>query len=79
MAKNRVPCPWGYKYNRGGTSRTVNRKHQCNVSCRERWTLMRCLQWARETPRHIRGAQTNLGRLVTHAALEPEYVQLARA
>lgn len=42
-------CPWGYKYNKGGTSRTVNRKHRCNVSCWEKWTLMRCLQWARET------------------------------
>lgn len=49
----RAICPWGYKYNvtRGkAVSRAVNRKHRCNVSCHERWTLTRCLQWAIETP-----------------------------
>jgi hypothetical protein len=50
MATNRVACPWGYRYNKNGTSRSVNRKHQCNISCWERWDLWRCLEWARVTP-----------------------------
>ncbi len=65
----REQCPWGYKFNKRGTSRTVNRKHRCNVSCWERWTLMRCLQWVRDTPRRICGAETNMSHLVTKAEL----------
>lgn len=48
MAKQQ--CPWGYRYNKSGTARSVNRAHRCNVSCHERWSLARCLQWAAETP-----------------------------
>jgi hypothetical protein len=69
MATKRIPCQWGYKYDKRGSNRMVNRHHRCNVSCRERWTLMRCLEWLRVTPRHIRGAETNMSRLVTKAEL----------
>lgn len=67
----REQCPWGYKFNKGGTSRTVNRKHRCNVSCWERWTLMRCLQWARETAlRWGPGeGETKTTRRITHTEL----------
>ncbi len=54
-------CPWGYYYN--GRTRRVNRKHRCNVSCWERWTLMRCLEWLRVTPIRFRGAETKLPHL----------------
>ncbi len=65
MAKEQ--CPWGYYYN--GRTRRVNRKHRCNVSCWERWTGRQCLEWLRDTPRHIRGAESRLSRLVTKAEL----------
>jgi hypothetical protein len=60
-------CQWGYQYK--GRARTVNRKHRCNVSCWEKWTLTRCLEWLRVTPRHIRGAETRLSRVVARAEL----------
>jgi hypothetical protein len=59
-------CPWGYQYK--GRARSVNRKHRCNVSCWERWTLAQCLEWLRVTPIHIRGAETVLPHL-RHQAL----------
>jgi hypothetical protein len=66
-------CPWGYQYK--GRARSVNRKHRCNVSCWERWTLMRCLQWARETAIHWGPGpgDAKSSRRVTHASLEPSW------
>ncbi len=68
MATKRVPCPWGYKYDKRGGNRAVNRRHQCNVSCWERWTLVRCLEWLRVTPVHVRGGETCLSWLVAKGA-----------
>lgn len=59
-------CPWGYNVSAKGAL-SVNRKHRCNVACRERWTGQQCLDWCRRTPYPT---QTEPSRFEPHGTCE---------